>query len=150
MSDTYLLYSTMLDACLFFTEYLSKNLSIGVIGGGVSGLASANLLTKAGFNTQILEARDRLGGRVHTKDGEDLGASWVHGLGPGAEDNLKWESQLNPIYKIMQDNGISTTPTWSGDRLIERQKITCDNGTPCDEIKIHQVMTDMEDYLEEL
>ena len=57
---------------------------------------------------------------MHTKDGEDLGASWVHGLGPGAEDNVKWDNQLNPIYKIMQENGIATIPTWSGDRVIER------------------------------
>jgi len=51
MSDTYILYSTMLDSCLFFTDYLSKYLSIGVVGGGVSGLASAKLLTQAGFKT---------------------------------------------------------------------------------------------------
>ena len=82
----------MIDLCLFFTEHLSKHLSVGVIGGGVSGLAAAKLLTMAGFKTQILEARDRLGGRIYAKDGKDLGASWVHGLGPGAEDNEKWKN----------------------------------------------------------
>ena len=38
-----------------------------VIGGGVSGLAAASELIKNGFtHVTILEAQDRLGGRIHT------------------------------------------------------------------------------------
>lgn len=85
-----LLYSQLLEACLFFTEHLSKNFEIGVVGGGISGLGSANLLSLAGFKVKVLEARNRLGGRIYREDGKDLGASWIHGLGPGAEDDEKW------------------------------------------------------------
>lgn len=55
-----------------------------VIGAGVSGLTAARLLTQAGRRVVVLEARDRIGGRVHTdrRDGlaTDLGASWIHGI----------------------------------------------------------------------
>lgn len=37
-----------------------------VIGAGLSGLSSAMLLEEAGLDVQVIEARDRVGGRVHT------------------------------------------------------------------------------------
>ncbi|MDF2992732.1 MAG: amine oxidase [Microbacterium sp.] len=47
-----------------------------IIGGGVAGLNTARLLAAAGIPFALLEARDRLGGRVQTVDGCDLGPSW--------------------------------------------------------------------------
>ncbi len=35
-----------------------------VIGGGIAGLAAARQLTSAGLHVTLLEARDRLGGRI--------------------------------------------------------------------------------------
>jgi phytoene dehydrogenase-like protein len=53
-----------------------------VIGAGIAGLATANALTQAGVDCVVLEARDRLGGRLHTVDlagwAVDLGGSWIH------------------------------------------------------------------------
>jgi monoamine oxidase len=55
-----------------------------VIGAGVAGLTAARLLQAAGRSVVVLEARERIGGRLHTdrSDGHvtDLGASWIHGV----------------------------------------------------------------------
>jgi monoamine oxidase len=56
-----------------------------VIGGGVAGLAAARSLTEAGKRILLLEARERLGGRVYTSPTPgpgvpiELGAEFVHG-----------------------------------------------------------------------
>ena len=53
-----------------FSKYL-------IIGGGLSGLTTAYYLNKQGeTDVAILEARDRVGGRIHTQGGIDLGATW--------------------------------------------------------------------------
>ena len=47
-----------------------------IVGGGLSGVYLASLLEKK-YEVTILEARDRLGGRVYSVDGHDLGPSWI-------------------------------------------------------------------------
>jgi monoamine oxidase len=48
----------------------------------MAGLAAANALVTAGVDVVVLEARDRIGGRLHTFDlggsPVDLGGSWIH------------------------------------------------------------------------
>lgn len=59
-----------------------------VIGAGVSGLAAARALRERGVRVEVLEARDRIGGRVLThRDPRapapiELGAEFVHGSSP--------------------------------------------------------------------
>ncbi|HWZ57847.1 MAG TPA: NAD(P)/FAD-dependent oxidoreductase [Gemmatimonadaceae bacterium] len=59
-----------------------------VIGAGVAGLAAADALTAGGVSVTVLEARDRIGGRVFTLRPPgvpvpiELGAEFVHGRVP--------------------------------------------------------------------
>ncbi|RIK42710.1 MAG: hypothetical protein DCC55_07965 [Chloroflexi bacterium] len=61
--------------------------SVLVIGAGMAGLVAARLLRDSGFPVTVVEARDRLGGRIWTDHSlgapVDLGGSWIH----GADDN---------------------------------------------------------------
>ena len=71
-----------------------------VVGAGIAGLAAAYELSAAGKDVLVLEARDRIGGRIHTIDLAgaivDLGASWLHGprgnpiTGFLTKESLKW------------------------------------------------------------
>ena len=46
---------------------LTKGKEVIVVGGGLAGLSAATALKERGFYPMVLEARDRLGGRVETK-----------------------------------------------------------------------------------
>ena len=75
-----------------------------VIGAGYAGLTSTRELLKAEKDVLLLEARDRVGGRVYTKyydDGSylDLGAAWV---GPTQDK----------IYALAKEFGVQTFPTY--------------------------------------
>jgi monoamine oxidase len=58
--------------------------AVAVVGGGLAGLTAARRLHDDGVDVRLLEARDRVGGRTHSREvgGEvvDLGAQWI---GPG-------------------------------------------------------------------
>lgn len=67
-----------------------------IIGGGISGLATAQLLAQNNVDYVILEGRNRIGGRIQTcRDGlapYDLGASWAH------------DTLTNPLFdEILED-----------------------------------------------
>ncbi|MCX9073108.1 MAG: NAD(P)/FAD-dependent oxidoreductase [Candidatus Methanoperedens sp.] len=66
-----------------------------IIGGGASGLAAGKEIAKAGKKVCVLEARNRLGGRIHTltvpgfSTHIEAGAEFVHGDMPSTKSLLK-------------------------------------------------------------
>lgn len=82
-----------------------------LIGAGYAGLTATRELRKAGKNVLLLEARDRVGGRVWTQrfeDGSyvDLGGAWV---GP-TQDRL---------YALAREFGIETFKTYDEGRSTQ-------------------------------
>ena len=65
---------------------ISKDKPLVIIGAGVAGLAAAATLGQAGIPVVVLEAHNRIGGRIFTQrdavcDGPiELGAEFIHGL----------------------------------------------------------------------
>lgn len=73
-----------------------------VVGAGMAGLVAARLLQDSGFQVQVLEARNRPGGRIWTDHTLgvpcDLGASWIH------------RAQGNPLTSWSRALGIRLLP----------------------------------------
>lgn len=67
---------------------MAKSPDVIVVGAGAAGLAAAADLGRAGLLVTILEARDRIGGRMFTQRDPvcqapiELGAEFIHGLPP--------------------------------------------------------------------
>src|ERR1700678_303771 len=81
---------------------MSKMPDVTVVGAGAAGLAAAADLARAGLSVTILEARDRIGGRMFTLRDPvyqapiEMGAEFIHGLPP-------------EIWIPLQANGVSIT-----------------------------------------
>jgi monoamine oxidase len=73
-----------------------------VVGAGIAGLTVANALGHAGVECVVLEARRRIGGRLHTLDlagsPVDLGGSWLH------------HPSGNPLRRFAREAGVDCRP----------------------------------------
>ena len=83
-------------------EMLDPGSRVAVLGAGAAGLAAARDLIDAGFEVEVLDARDRAGGRVWTEDlaglPAEMGASWIHGV------------TGNPLTAIADRAGVGRIP----------------------------------------
>ncbi len=72
-----------------------RSTDVVVIGAGAAGVASARALHDKGVTVVVLEARDRIGGRVFTYRGlestlpVELGAEFIHGRGEELQSLLR-------------------------------------------------------------
>ena len=66
----------------------SEAFDVVVIGAGIAGLEAARQLKRAGLTVLVVEARDRVGGRIETHHDPawpapiDMGAEFIHGRSP--------------------------------------------------------------------
>lgn len=90
---------------------------VAIIGGGLAGLHAARLLQSAGVAFRLLDARERLGGRILSADaagrvsadGFDLGPSWF------------WPELHPAMAAVVAELGLATFPQHDeGDVLVER------------------------------
>ncbi len=90
---------------------------VAVVGGGLAGLCAAQALHASGIDVVVIEARDRLGGRILTTDekggpsddGFDLGPSWF------------WPNMQPAMASLVEDLSLqSFAQNSTGDIVFER------------------------------
>ena len=93
---------------------IPKKYDVIIVGAGISGLAAAYELKKnPDIDVLVLEAGDRIGGRIWTVNPWgaklELGASWIHGI------------ENNPILDVVVDMGQIVQPTVYNDKCVTRK-----------------------------
>ncbi|MEA2688458.1 MAG: hypothetical protein QOD51_1065 [Candidatus Eremiobacteraeota bacterium] len=87
-----------------------------VIGAGAAGLAAARALSRAGVTTIVLEARDRIGGRLYTREDAglpmpvELGGEFIHGT-------------AGVSFALLRDANTSAVDTGDASFMLEDGKL---------------------------
>ncbi|XP_051121699.1 polyamine oxidase 1-like [Andrographis paniculata] len=82
----------------------SPPFSVIIVGAGISGIAAAKVLADNGVeDVLILEAADRIGGRIRKEDfggvTVEVGAGWIAGVGG---------KQSNPVWELARESNLRT------------------------------------------
>lgn len=104
-----------------------------IIGAGVAGLAAAGMLSRAGVRVLVLEARDRIGGRIATihpaglNMAIELGAEFVHGRPPETFELINGcDLEISRIQGepfCSSDTGLGPCDFWSRiEKVLEKMK----------------------------
>lgn len=110
---------------------MSKDPDVIVIGAGAAGLAAAAALRDAGLAVIILEARDRIGGRMFTVQDSrcnapvELGAEFIHGRPPEIWNLLRQHKirtrEVNGDTWCVQNGQVTTCDFFSDvDRILKK------------------------------
>ncbi len=95
-------------------------MKIGIVGAGLAGLHAAHLLEKTGAQVELFEAKDRVGGRVHTIRSDsgwfEAGGEWI-------------DADHHRMLSLANELGVPLVPTtedeysllYSGQRCSRRE-----------------------------
>ena len=98
-----------------------------VVGAGAAGLAAASELAESGLSVVVLEARERIGGRIVTLQDSrlqfpiELGAEFIHGRPP-------------EIWNLLQKQGIPITEVKGDNWCVDGRLSPCDFFSEVDDI----------------
>jgi monoamine oxidase len=130
-----LLTPALLASCKKDNRIEPNGKTVLIIGAGFSGLAAATKLIQQGFEVIILEAQEKVGGRVRTDRSLGLpfdeGASWIHG------------PNRNPITNLASEAGANTFLT-DDDSII----VYDINGTPYSDNALTSAENQFEDAID--
>lgn len=108
---------------------MSDELDVVVVGAGSAGLAAAKTALSLGLSVQIVEAKDRIGGRAFTDEIApgmpwDPGAYWLH----HGEDNyfVKYAAEAGFAFDEMPRHSYMWSPTanggsWASDETLRER-----------------------------
>ncbi len=107
-----------------YSPQLSNSVKVVVIGAGISGLAAARYLKDRGAEVTVVEAQNRIGGRIWTDRSQgfpfDKGASWIHG--PNGNPITPIASQAGAATFLTNDESVkiyNTSGVLFDDEVIE-------------------------------
>jgi len=111
-----------------------RRVKVVIIGAGIAGIGAGNRLVDEGIDDfVILEASDRVGGRIRSIDLDtdmghriELGANWIHG------------NEHNPIYGIALQNKLLSTQ-YEGRHLGRKLLFLTETGDPVHPRMVHEV-----------
>lgn len=118
------------------------NADVIIIGAGASGLMAARELSKAGKKVLVLEARDRIGGRIYSLPKEEFGYSaqgggeFVHGLAP-------------VTHTLIKEAGLNYLPM-SGTRWSTRGGGVISSGSSAENLLMNEFKDELDEKLSEL
>ncbi|HEV8193434.1 MAG TPA: FAD-dependent oxidoreductase, partial [Ktedonobacterales bacterium] len=91
-----------------------RRTEVAIVGAGMAGLMAARRLAAAGVDVLVLEARERVGGRIYTRSASDgtlldLGAQWI---GPTQRH----------LAQLAADIGVATFKTYDTGNNVEYRR----------------------------